>query len=419
MKFPVVVVAKPTRQVANSGTGCGSNRLWAGGAAKAAPEKSRPVRWRPPRRRDLLPPVTRQPAAPPWLLAAACSLWLTASAAQGTAPAAAVPTPAPAGSIPAGSIPAGSAPASSAPMAEVSESLEEVVVERNEPQFVAPTRRDRIGRIWAPVMIDGKGPFRLVLDTGANHSAVIQRTADVLKEPKEEDMTLVTGITGSATVPTVRVSKMEVGELLLGPTFLPVVPDVFGGAGGVLGGEGLANMRIFADFGHDRLTITRSRSQHAGLGFVTVPLREVHDGLLMADVLVGRVRTHAIIDTGAQRTVGNEALRAALLRRLPYGLKREDIMGVTLDVQQGDNLPTPPILLAQKMTLQGVRVTFGDMYLFQHWHMLDEPTLLVGMDVLGSFDVLVIDYRTKELELRQRDAWEGVIRRVDTGHYAW
>jgi hypothetical protein len=349
--------------------------------------------------------MTRQHTAPAWLLAAAGSLWLTASAAQGTAPAAvaAVPTAAPA---------AGSIPASAEPLAEV-------VVERNEPEFVAPTRRDRIGRIWAPVKIDGKGPFRLVLDTGANHSAVIQRTADVLKEPHEEEMTLVTGMTGSATVPTVRVSTMEVGELLLGPTFLPVVPDVFGGAQGVLGGEGLANMRIFADFGHDRLTITRSRSQHAGLGFTTVPLRVVHDGLLMADVLVGRIRTHAIIDTGAQRTVGNEALRAALLRRLPYGLKREDIMGVTLDVQQGDNLPTPPIFLSQKMTLQGVRVTFGDMYLFQRWHMLEEPTLLIGMDVLGSFDVLVIDYRTKELELRQRDAWEGVIRRIDPGHYAW
>ena len=345
--------------------------------------------------------MTRQPTALAWFLAPVCSLWLAASAAQGTAPAV-VPAATPPGSLPASG-----------------ESLEEVVVERNEPQFVAPTRRDRIGRIWAPVMIDGKGPFRLVLDTGANHSAVIQRTADALKEPTLDEMTLVTGMTGSATVATVRVGSMEVGELLLGPTFLPVVPDVFGGAQGVLGGEGLANMRVFADFGHDRLTITRSRSQHAGLGFTVVPLQVVHDGLLMADVLVGRVRTRAIIDTGAQRTVGNEALRAALLRHPPYGMRREDIMGVTLDVQRGDNLPAPPIVLAKKMTLQGVRVTFGDMYLFQHWKMLNEPALLVGMDVLGSFDVLVIDYRSKELELRQRNAEDGFTKRVELGRYHW
>src|SRR5918993_608268 len=50
---------------------------------------------------------------------------------------------------------------------------EEVVVAAPEPRYVAPTRRDRIGRVWAPVYINGQGPFRLVLDTGANRTAVI------------------------------------------------------------------------------------------------------------------------------------------------------------------------------------------------------------------------------------------------------
>jgi hypothetical protein len=71
-----------------------------------------------------------------------------------------------------------------------------------------------------------------------------------------------------------------------------------------------------------------------------------------------------------------------------------------------------------KMSLQGVRVTFGDMYLFQHWHMIREPTLLVGMDVLGSFDALVIDYRSKQLELRQRTAQGDWLNRpVEPGQY--
>ena len=342
-----------------------------------------------------------KPTVRAWFLAPICSLWLSAWATQAT-PLAPQPTSTPA--------PIPSVPASGAPP-------QEVVVEQDEPKFVAPTRRDRIGRIWAPVMIDGKGPFRLVLDTGANHSAVIQRTADALGEAQMDEMTLVTGVTGSATVPTVRVGSMEVGDLLLGPTYLPVVADVFGGAQGVLGREGLAGMRIYADFGHDRLTITRSRNQHAGYDFTVVPLRVVHDGLLMADVLVGHVRTRAIIDTGAQGTVGNEALRAALLRHTAYGAKREDIIGVTLDVQSGDNVATPPIFLG-KMTLAGVRVTFGDMYLFRHWDMTREPTLLVGMDILGSFDALVIDYRTHQLELRQREARPDWLNRpVEPGQY--
>ena len=354
-------------------------------------------------------------------MAPLCLVWLTAAAGQGAptalgaaaAPASAVSGPAAAGSTPA--LPGTQTPAPASKLPEVP--LEEIVSEQNEPKFVAPTRRDRIGRIWAPVKIDGKGPFRLVLDTGASHSAVIQRTADVLADPKSDDMILVTGVTGSATVPAFKVASMEVGELLLGPTYLPIVPDVFGGAQGVLGREGLHDMRIFADFGRDQLTITHSRNQHAGYDFTVIPLKMVHDGLLMADALVGRVRTRAIIDTGAQRTLGNEALRVALLHHPHYPSHPEDIIGVTLDVQSGVNQPTPPIFMG-KVALQGVRVTFGDMYLFEHWDMTREPTMLIGMDVLGSFDAIVIDYRTHELELRQRAARSDWLNRpVEPGEY--
>jgi predicted aspartyl protease len=247
------------------------------------------------------------------------------------------------------------------------------------------------------VLIDGRGPYRLVLDTGASHSAITQRLADRLGLPLSKNVTLLTGVTGSATVQELDIGRMEVGELLLGPTFLPIVPDVFAGADGVLGREGLAGMRIFADFAHDRLTITRSRNQRAGFDYSVVPLQLTPDGLLMAAAMVGPVPARAIIDTGAQRTVGNEALRLAVLRHPEHG-RREDVVGVTLDVQTGDNEATPPIYL-DKVTISGARVTYGDMFLFEHWHMITEPTLLIGMDVLGSFDALVIDYRMHQLQV--------------------
>ncbi len=55
---------------------------------------------------------------------------------------------------------------------DAADALSEILVEAREPRYVAPTRRDQIGRIWAPVFINGRGPFRLVLDTGASHSAM-------------------------------------------------------------------------------------------------------------------------------------------------------------------------------------------------------------------------------------------------------
>ena len=293
--------------------------------------------------------------------------------------------------------PASSTPAPPAGLAEPP--LSEVVVEAPEPRFVAKTTRDRIGRIWAPVLIDGKGPFRLVLDTGANHSAVIPSTAAVLGSPGAAAATVVTGFTGSAVVPTIAVSRMEVGDLLFGPTTLPVVPDVFGGAQGVLGNEGLAGKRIFADFMHDRLEISTSHGDPPHIGFSVVPLKVVEGGLLLADLRVGGIRCKAIIDTGAQGTVGNLPLREALMRHPPRDSNRAQIIGVTLDVQSGDNMPAPQIEMGG-LTINGVHITFGDMYLFQHWHMTEKPVLLLGMDLLGSFDTLIIDYRMHELQIR-------------------
>jgi predicted aspartyl protease len=277
--------------------------------------------------------------------------------------------------------------------------VSEVVVEAPEPRFVAKTTRDRIGRIWAPVLINGKGPFRLVLDTGANHSAIIPSTAVALGSPDASSTAVVTGFTGSAVVPTISVDRMEVGDILLGPTRLPIVADVFGGAQGVLGNEGLAGKRIFADFEHDRLEIASSRGEAAHVGFSVVMFKVVEGGLPIAEVRVGGVRCKAIIDTGAQGTIGNLPLKEALRRHPPRDAKKTEVVGVTLDVQSGENVAAPQIEMGG-LTINGVHIVFGDMYLFQHYHLTDKPVLLLGMDLLGSFDTLIVDYRMKELQIR-------------------
>jgi len=314
-------------------------------------------------------------------------------------PEAGAPAPAPTPGEPVAA-PKGPPPLPPAPEHPPEEPLAEVIVQTTEPRYVAPTRRDRIGRIWAPVLIDGKGPYRLVLDTGANRSAITTRAAQLMGTvPSEDGSARVTGFTGSAVVPTIHVKRLEVGELLLGPTDMPVLQDVFGGAEGVLGLEGLRDMRIYADFSHDQLIIARSHGERARRDFTAVPLKLLREGLLVADVRVGNVHAKAIVDTGAQTSVGNLVLKNALMRRIPQDARHDEIIGVTLDVQSGDTIPAPDMDFGH-LTVRGVRITYGDMYLFQHWKLNDEPALTLGMDLLGSFDVLVIDYARHELQIR-------------------
>ena len=43
------------------------------------------------------------------------------------------------------------------------------------------------------------------------------------------------------------------------------------------------------------------------------------------------------------------------------------------------------------------------MQVFEHWHLTQEPALLLGMDVIGLLDVFIIDYRRHQLELLMRE----------------
>jgi predicted aspartyl protease len=281
--------------------------------------------------------------------------------------------------------------------------LGSIEVVNEEPRYVAPTRKDRIGRIWAPVTVNGQGPFRLALATGASHSALTPRLAEALHIPVDPSQSvMLRGATGSTPVPLVPVESLEIGDLLIEPRRLAVIPDALGGADGVLGMDELANMRIHIEFNRDRITIMRSKNQRAPGQFETIPVRFMRGRLLVVDAFLGGVPVKAIIDTGGQTTLGNTALRKALAERRKQGIqegKLDQVFGATLDMQVGTRLETPTLRLGSIM-VRNPPMTFADFEIFKHWQLTEEPTMLVGMDVLGLLDAMIIDYRRKELQVR-------------------
>ena len=290
--------------------------------------------------------------------------------------------------------------------------LSEIVIHSTEPRFVMPTRRDRIGRIWAPVYINGQGPFRLVLDSGANHSGITSQVAETLGlAPDGDQQVMLRGVTGSAAVPTVHVDSFAVGDLQEGAERLPIVTDALGGAEGVLGTDRMQNRRIYIDFHHDMISITRSKGERADVGFRVIPFETMRGNLLVVEATVGDVPTKAIIDTGGQVTIGNMALRQALDRRRSQMIGQlTHIEGVTTEIQDADIFQTPPLRMEgidESGSVVEIRyrdVSYGDMHIFEHWRLIDEPAMLVGMDALGLLDTLVIDYRRHELQIRMRTA---------------
>ncbi len=279
--------------------------------------------------------------------------------------------------------------------------LDQVLVTAPEPRYVAPTLRDRIGRIWAPVYINGAGPYRLVLDTGASRSALTRTVVEQLGlPPARERFAFLRGVTGGAEVPLVRADQMEMGDLLAEQQVLLVVDDAFGGAEGVLAMRGLRDRRIAVEFRADRIDIARSQGQRAPRGYTVMPVKLLNGHVPIVEARVGPINVRAVIDTGAQQTTGNLALRSALLaRRRQLDMREEGVIGVTGDVQIGANVAVPPIRMGE-IEIRNARITFLDLYIFEHWKLIDEPAIMIGMDVLGVLDGLILDYRRRELQVR-------------------
>ncbi len=280
--------------------------------------------------------------------------------------------------------------------------LQEIIVTAPEPRYVAPTRRDRIGRIWAPVFINEKGPFRLVLDTGASHSGITESVASALGiVPNQADQVTLRGVTGSATVATIRVNSLVVGDMELRGRRLPIITDPLGGAQGILGSEGLADKRIYIDFRNDFIRINRSRGERAPSDFVTIPVTFTRGRLLTIDARIGNVPVKAIVDTGAEVTVANMAARNALFRYGQTATLIDKIEGATNEIQIGEGFITPPLVIGG-IVIRSNRTTFLDLHIFKHWKMTEEPAILIGMDALGLLDTLIIDYKRAELHMKTR-----------------
>lgn len=74
---------------------------------------------------------------------------------------------------------------------------------------------------------------------------------------------------------------------------------------------------------------------------------------------------------------------------------------MTTEEQSGESYSTPPIEFGS-VRIEGARVTYGDMRIFDHWKLTDEPVVLIGMDAIGLLDTVIIDYRRRELQIRMR-----------------
>lgn len=267
--------------------------------------------------------------------------------------------------------------------------------------LATPTHRNQIGQVIAPVMIDGKGPFRFLMDTGANGSVVSTGLVRALGlRPVQTVNEQVEGTTGTARLPCVAVASMRIGNIVKRNLRLPVSDSpLLRGLDGILGMAGFGAARVTIDFQGNRVAIGRSEpGVPLRQGFLDIPAQRTPGGLLMIPGHVGSVAVNAVIDTGSEGTIGNDALRQALLREITKKTIETTIYGVTRQVSKGGVAAAPPIYLGP-VAIQHLAIVYSDIPIFKDWNLDKGPALLVGMNVLGTVDALVLDYSRARVEI--------------------
>jgi predicted aspartyl protease len=272
------------------------------------------------------------------------------------------------------------------------------------PVLTIPTTGNRSDRILARVMINGRGPYRFMVDTGANHTALAASMLSVLGISVDASKTItVLGINGSVVAPSVHLDSLDAGGLHLSNLQVPVLAGpLLADIDGILGIDGLENKTVTANFMHDRFVVTGSLGG-IPIGDVVVSGRLISQHLLEVDCRVNGVKAKAVIDTGSARTLGNWALLRALARK--SGASASSIPTNVVDATEALQAAViEPVSLMQigAATISNLYMTFGTFRVFKTWGLEDQPAVLVGMDLLGSFAEISIDYRRKELGIYPR-----------------
>jgi len=267
----------------------------------------------------------------------------------------------------------------------------------------AHTTNDSAGRAVALININGQGPFRFIIDTGANRSVLSQSLATRLGlAPSGEGV--VHSIDSAELAKLVNVDSLSFGALRLSGGDTPVLDGpMLDGEHGLLGVDGMAGRLLHVDFARHCVEIYENSAELPMQGWLSVPAQMRFGSLLMVPGEIMGVRINVLIDTGSNISLANERFRSALLgvaaRSVEYHGGHAFTFGRPIVFNQ--SVWTPRLRLGRAV-VDSVKAYIGDFHIFDLWGLQDEPTLLIGMDVLSHSREMAIDYEQGVVHFRRQ-----------------
>ncbi len=268
--------------------------------------------------------------------------------------------------------------------------------------------RDRHQRMTVLVHVGASGPYRFLIDTGADRTAISTDLARRLGLREGARATLHT-VLGQSQVGTARVPLLDFAAKRVTNVDAALLDAQYMGADGILGLDSLRSQRILFDFKRETLTIVPSHAKVRDKDAIVVTGRIRNGRFILANAEADNSNVTLVIDTGAEVSVGNEALRRKLNRR--SNLKRSG--QVELHSVAGEKLVGDYMILREldigEVTMKDLPIVFADSHAFEPLGLADKPALLLGMNGLKGFEKVSIDFARRKLRvvLREESRLEG------------
>ena len=254
-------------------------------------------------------------------------------------------------------------------------------------------------RLSVDVSVNGRGPYRFIVDSGADTSVVGLRITSALELPLGKPVVLH-GMTSRNLVDRVKVEELSLGTTTVRDLQLPALREIDLGGDGIVGIDALQQQRLMMDFERKTIKVEDAHVRYKPLpGEIVVTARRERGQLILTHVRASGLSLDAVIDTGSEITIGNLALRDKLVRRKGQPLEVIEATGVTgatmkLQVAVIDELQLGPI------TLRNVPMAFADVPPFKMFGLDDEPALLIGTDLLDTFRRVSLDFKARKVRFQ-------------------
>ena len=259
---------------------------------------------------------------------------------------------------------------------------------------------DDARRMRVPVRVNGRGPFPFTVDTGADRTVISTELAAALKLP-DAGVARVNGIAGVRVAACAQVDRVEAGGVKLDRARLPLLPREGLGGLGLIGLDCLADQRMEIDFDRRVMELRRSRGLPHDADEIVVRGKSRFGKLILVDSSARHRPVYVVLDSGAQNTLGNAALRNLLYQRRMAAKQPDPRRAVLLESATGQTVlgesDEAAELVLGGVHMQRIPIIYADLHTFHLYGLEQEPALMLGMDVLRVFRRVWVDFARREV----------------------